>query len=120
VHGQGAASWYGDSIARWEGDTLVIETVRQQKAPHVRGLLTNFVVNADATVIERFTRLSHDELLYQFTVIDPKIYSEPWLAEYSFRASASGMFPSPCHEHNYSLPNILLAQRVADARAKKK
>ncbi|HEV7690115.1 MAG TPA: hypothetical protein VGO52_04810 [Hyphomonadaceae bacterium] len=118
--GASAASWYGDSIARWEGDTLVIETVRQQKAPHVRGLLTNFVVNADATVIERFTRLSKDELLYQFTVIDPKIYSEAWLAEYSFHASSSGMFPSPCHEHNYSLPNILLAQRVADARPKKK
>lgn len=113
------ASWYGDSIARWEGDTLVIETIRQQKAPHVRGLLTNFVVNPDATVIERFTRISKDELLYQFTVIDPKIYSEPWLAEYSFHAATDGMFPSPCHEHNYSLPNILLAQRVADARKKK-
>ena len=73
-----------------------------------------------AKVIERFTRLSKDELLYQFTVEDPKVYTAPWLAEYSFHASNTGMFPSPCHEHNYSLPNILLGQRMADLKAPKK
>lgn len=115
-----AASWYGDSIARWEGDTLVIETIRQPQGEAVRGLFQKFLVNADAKVIERFTRLSKDELLYQFTVEDPKVYTAPWLAEYSFFASDTGMFPSPCHEHNYSLPNILLGQRMADLRAAKK
>ena len=70
-------------------------------------------------MIERFTRLSTDELLYQFTVEDPKIYTAPWLGEYSFYSTDTGMFPSPCHEHNYSLPNILLGQRVADLRGAK-
>lgn len=120
-HGQiNAASWYGDSIARWEGDTLVVETIRQRQGEAVRGLFQKFLVNADAKVIERFTRLSKDELLYQFTVEDPKVYTAPWLAEYSFFASDTGMFPSPCHEHNYSLPNILLGQRMADLRSAKK
>nr|HPI50336.1 hypothetical protein [Hyphomonadaceae bacterium] len=79
-----------------------------------------FLVNADAKVIERFTRLAKDELLYQFTVEDPKAYTTPWLAEYSYHASTTGMFPSPCHEHNYSLPNILLGKRMADLRGVKR
>lgn len=113
----GPRSWYGDSIARWEGDTLVIETIRMPPQERVRGLFSKFVVNEDAKVIERYTRLSETELLYQFTVEDPEAYSEPWLAEFSFHAVDTGMFPSPCHEHNYSLPNILLGQRMADAKA---
>jgi hypothetical protein len=116
----GPRSWFGDSIARWDGDTLVVETIRQQNSERVRGLFSKFLVNEDATVIERFTRLSNTELLYQFTVEDPKVYSAPWLAEYSFYSTDTGMFPSACHEHNYSLPNILLGQRMADLRGPKK
>lgn len=115
----GLASWFGDAIARWDGDTLVVETIRQPQAEAVRGLFSKFLVNEDAKVIERFTRVSQDELLYQFTVEDPKSYSAPWLAEYSLYKANTGMFPSPCHEHNYSLPNILLGQRVADWRGVK-
>ena len=112
----GPSSWYGESIARWEGDTLVIETIRTPPEERVRGLFTKFVINEDARIVERYTRLSTSELLYQFTIEDPAAYSEPWLAEFSFKASDTGMFASPCHEHNHSLPNILLGQRMADAR----
>lgn len=113
----GPRSWFGDSIASWEGDTLVVETIRQPHAERLRGLFTRFLVNENATVIERFTRVSKDEMLYQFTVEDPEVYTTPWLGEFSFYASDTGMFPGACHEHNYSLPNILRGQRVADARA---
>ncbi len=115
----GPTSWYGDSIARWEGDTLVIETIRNNPLDHVRGLMSKFVVNPDSKVIERYTRLSADELLYQFTIEDPKAYAAPWLAEFSFYATDTGMYPSSCHEANYSLPNILMGQRVADLHAAK-
>jgi hypothetical protein len=113
----GPRSWFGDSIARWDGDTLVIETIRQPQGERLRGLFTRFLVNPEARVIERFTRVAKDELLYQFTVEDPEVYTAPWLGEFSFYASDTGMFPGACHEHNYSLPNILQGQRVADARA---
>jgi hypothetical protein len=112
----GPRSWYGDSIARWEGDTLVIDTIRTPPQERVRGLFTKFVVNEEARITERYTRLSTTELLYQFTIEDPAAYSEPWLAEFSFGASDTGMFASPCHEHNHSLTNIMLGQRMADAR----
>jgi len=116
-HSPGPQTWFGDAIARWEGDTLVVETIRQHPDESIRGLFGKFLVTPEATVSERFTRVAKDELLYQFTVEDPKSYSAPWLAEYSFRSVSTGMYPSPCHEHNLSLPNILLGARIAEARS---
>jgi hypothetical protein len=119
VHGtRGPHPAMGDSIARWEGDTLVIETTDLPRSERRRFSPTgSYVVNPDATVIERFTRLSRDELLYQFTVVDPKVYAAPWLAEYSFFRAPYRMFPGNCHEGNYGLPNILAGAR-AEERAK--
>ncbi len=115
-HAGGPQNWFGDAIARWDGDTLVVETIRQHPDEVVRGLFGKFPVTPDAKVIERFTRVAKDELLYQFTVEDPKSYAVPWLAEYSFRAVDTGMFQSPCHEHNLSLPHILMGARMAEQR----
>jgi len=102
----------GDSIARWDGDTLVVETVDLPARDRSRGSLSGgFVVNPDAKVTERFTRVSRDELVYQFTVEDPKVYAAPWMAEYSLYRAPYRMFPSSCHEGNYGLPNILAGAR---------
>lgn len=109
-------NWLGDAIARWEGDTLVVETIRSAKQGRIRGF-NNFVVTPDSKVIERFTRLSNNELLYQFTVEDPAIYTAPWLAEYSLYKANTRMFPGSCHGSNYSLPNILKSRLMADERA---
>jgi hypothetical protein len=108
-------SYAGRSIARWEGDTLVVETTGVSEKAR-RRFLPAFIVNADAKVIERYTRVTKDELLYQFTVEDPKVYAAPWLAEYSLYRAAFRMYPSNCHEANYSLANILSGQRVRDNR----
>jgi hypothetical protein len=109
-------SWFGNAIARWEGDTLVIETINQDERVRTRGLFNKFYVGKDAKVIERYTRVSADELLYQFTVEDPSVYTAPWLGEFSLYTADTGMFASPCHEHNHSLTNILLGQRMIDLR----
>jgi hypothetical protein len=108
----------GDAIARWDGDTLVIETINPPPQDRIRGQ-PKLVVGVNSKVIERFTRLSKDEMLYQFTIEDPTAYSAPWLAEYPLQRTDTRLFPYACHEGNYSLPNILSAQRVADARAAK-
>ena len=100
----------GDSIAHWEGDTLVIETVRLPARDAIRPLPT-LLVPASATVIERFMRISDRELLYQYTVMDPSIYAGPWLAEYSLYRTDRGILEFACHEGNYSLPNILAGAR---------
>jgi len=112
------SSVLGDSIARWEGDTLVIETVGLPAKDMIRPFPTLFVP-ASAKVIERYTRLSEKELLYQYTVIDPSIYTGPWLAEYSLYRTTKPIFEFACHEGNYSLPNILAGARASEQSAPK-
>jgi hypothetical protein len=118
THGSPALQpWMNDGIARWEGDTLVIETIGFQKSDRTRGALpTSLLLTPNSKVTERYTRVSKDELLYQFTIEDPAIYTAPWLGEYSLFRADFRMFPSGCHEENYSLSNILSGQRVADKR----
>ena len=58
-------------------------------------------------MIERLTPISDRELLYQFTVVDPKVYAAPWLGEFSWFRTDLRMFEHACHEGNYALPNIL-------------
>jgi hypothetical protein len=105
----------GDSIARWDGDTLVIETIGMLETDRVRPF-TNMIIPATAKVTERYTRVSDRELLYQYTVEDPTTYTAPWLAEYSLYRTDQRMYEHACHEGNYSLPNILRAERVKNER----
>jgi hypothetical protein len=110
------ASPLGDAIARWEGDTLVIETVALPAKDTIRPLPT-LLVPASAKVIERYTRVGPNELLYQYTVVDPTIYTAPWLAEYALARAAQPLYEFACHEGNYSLPNILAGARQKDRDA---
>ncbi|THD77101.1 MAG: hypothetical protein E7812_14185 [Phenylobacterium sp.] len=106
-------SLLGDSIAHWDGDTLVVETIRLPARDTVRPLPT-FLVPPTATVEERYTRISDKELLYQFTVRDPSVYTAPWLAEYSLYRTPHPILEFACHEGNYSLPDILAGARARD------
>ena len=75
-------SWLGDSIGWWEGDTLVVETKYFTPSDQARtSPLGIFLVSPTTTVIERFTRISRQELNYRFTVEDPKWYERPWTGE---------------------------------------
>lgn len=107
----------GDSVGRWEGDTLVVETIGMPDGDRVR-MAPTLLVSGDAKVIERFTPISDREMLYQFTVIDPKTFTGPWLGEFSWFRTDLRMFEHACHEGNYSLPNILSGARVQEAAAK--
>ncbi len=112
-----AWSRLGDSIGRWEGETLVVETVGMPDADRFR-VAPTLLVPGNATVIERFTAISDRELLYQFTVIEPKTYSSPWLGEFSWYRTNLRMYEHACHEGNYSLPNILSGARYEEGVAK--
>jgi len=103
----------GDSIAHWEGDTLVVVTVRLPARDTIRPFPT-LLVSAKATVVERYTRLSATELLYQYTVKDPAVFAGPWLAEYSLTRTDKPILEFACHEGNYSLPNILAGARYRE------
>lgn len=107
----------GDSIGHFEGRTLVVETIGMPDADRIHTAPT-LIVPGDATVIERFTPISERELLYQFTVIDPKTFSGPWLGEFSWFRTDKLMYESACHEGNYSLLNVLQGARYQEEVAR--
>jgi hypothetical protein len=105
----------GDSTARWEGDALIVETTNLPNTT----LSPVLAVTGKAVVRESFSLLSANELLYRYTIIDPVMYSRPWSAEYSMMRLSARLHENACHEHNYSLPNILRGARVVEERAAK-
>jgi len=69
-------SWMGHSVGRWEGDTLVVEVSRLNDQTWF-DRAGNF--HSDALrVVERYTPLSPDALIYEATIEDPKVFSRPW------------------------------------------
>lgn len=114
AHGPPFTSQLGNSIGHWEGPTLVIETVGMPDANRHHNFPT-LLVPGGAKVIERLTRVSKTELDYQFTVVDPKTFTAPWLGEFSWFRTSQPMFEHACHEGNYSLPNILAGARHDEA-----
>jgi hypothetical protein len=101
--------WMGDSVGRWEGDTLVVDTTNFNNNPGLRQGTESL------HVVERFTRLDAERLLYQFTVEDPAVWTQPWSGEYIWPASADRVFEYACHEGNYALGNIMRGARLLEA-----
>ena len=107
--------WMGDSIGHWEGDTLVVETTNFTDKTRFRS------ASEDMKVIERFTRVAPNALLYRFTIDDPATWDRPWTAEYTWPLTSDHIYEYACHESNYALENILRGarRREADAAQKK-
>jgi hypothetical protein len=106
--------WLGDSIGHWEGDTLVVDTTNFTDNTRFMGSTENL------RVVERFTRLDPKTLRYQFTVEDPKTWTRPWTAEYTWPLTNDLMYEYACHEGNYALGNILRGARLKEADEAKK
>jgi hypothetical protein len=104
--------WMGDSVGRWESETLVAETCNFNAGEAFKPSLPLYI-SPDAVVTERFTRISPGEILYAFTVDDPVAFTQPWRGEALFTATASPLYEYACHEGNYSLESILSGARQA-------
>ncbi|MGH8185574.1 MAG: hypothetical protein ACREUC_03360, partial [Steroidobacteraceae bacterium] len=108
---QALRKWMGDSVGRWEGDTLVVETTNFTQKETFRGSTENLKVS------ERFTRVAPDKMIYRVTIEDSGAFSQPWSIEYPFYATNEPIYEYACHEGNYALPGILAGAR-ADEKAK--
>ena len=103
-HVPGVKKWMGDSVGRWEGDTLVVETTNFHPMHTFRGL------GSSRKVTERFTRISADQILYRFKVEDPAL-TQAFAGELPMNATPDLMYEYACHEGNYALPGILAGAR---------
>jgi hypothetical protein len=107
--------YMGDARARWDGDTLVVETTNFTDKVGV-GLSGGGTPNSRAMrLVERFTRVSKDQIRYEATVDDPQTWTAPWTVAFPLtRTPAYGMFEYACHEGNHGLLNALSGSRAEE------
>jgi len=106
--------WLGDSIGRWDGDTLVVDTTNFNDYPALAGATRTL------HVIEKFKRLDDKSLLYSFTVDDPTVWTKPWSGEILWPATNDRIYEYACHEGNYSFTGIMRGARELEAQIEKK
>ncbi|MEZ5488689.1 MAG: hypothetical protein R3F50_00020 [Gammaproteobacteria bacterium] len=94
---------FGESVGYWDGDTLVVETTNFNSLQEEASVS----LTTDARVIERFTRVSEEQLNYDFIIDDPVYYTQPWRGESRFLATDDKVYEFACHEGNYALGAIL-------------
>ena len=105
---QNIRQYQGDSVSHWEGNTLVIDTTNFTDLTPFRGS------GEKLHLVERFTRVADDTLLYRFTVEDPTTWDKPWTAEIPMSKSKGPIYEWGCHEGNTMISTILHGARVQE------
>jgi hypothetical protein len=107
--------WNGDSRGHWEGDTLVIETTNFMP----RGTGSIAIREAEGMklkLIEKFTRTSADALIYEYTIVEPTTWTQPWTVQLPMTRSTEFMYEYACHEGNHAMMNMLSAARAQEKK----
>ena len=114
-------SWDGDSVGRWEGDTLVVDVTNYNgkgwiatnaAAGRMRGILQSDALH----VVERFSRVSASTIHYEVTIDDPKMYTRPWKVAIPLeRDDDYRIFEYACHEGNHAVENVLRSARALES-----
>jgi hypothetical protein len=102
--------YLGDSRARWDGTTLVIDVTNFRPDTEYRGSRDTL------HLIERYTRVAAGAMRYEVTIDDPRTYERPWTAVLDM-APQQPIFEYACHEGNRGLENILRAARLDEQPA---
>ena len=102
-------TWVGDSRGRWEGDSLVVETVNLKGT--VRGSTDN------VRLVERFTRVAPNVLNHEITVHDPQTWTRPWTMMIPLKRTDEHIYEFACHEGNTSMVGILAGARAEEKAA---
>jgi len=100
--------WHGDSVGRWEGDTLVVDTANFTDKTQFQG------ASDKLHVVERFSRIDPKTILYRFTIEDPETWDRPWTGEYPWVQTDELMYEYACHEGNHALENVLRGARARE------
>jgi len=107
--------WQGDSVGRWEGDTLVIDTANLNGKTWLNE--GGEIVSYAEHVVERFTPAGSGTVNYEATVTDPLVYTRPWTIAFPLKRKKAEMFEVACREADRDLPRL---KALKDAAARKK
>jgi hypothetical protein len=109
AHGEPQPFWYGYSVGKWDGDTLVVETnnLRDEGWLDVRGS----PVTDQAKITERFRRVNFGRLEIDITIDDPKAYTRPFTVRVNQEIMVdTEMIEFICNENNQFLKYLERAQ----------
>ena len=111
-----ARPWFGESIGRWHGGTLVIETINLHpvQVEQISDFWAYGAASERLKVTEWLTRTGPDTIHYRFTIEDPETYTAPFTGELPFRRMDEMIYEYACHEGNRSLANILSVARSTE------
>ena len=73
-------TWMGDSVAHWEGDTLVVDTIGFNDKTEIGGFKHSEALH----IVERFTRSDYATVQYEATLDDPNVFAAPWKVARTF------------------------------------
>ena len=105
--------WLGDSIAHWEGDTLVVDTTNFTPKSHFKG-------SGRTPACRRTVHSDAKGIGYHVTVEDLETWDRPWAADIPFISSNQGpMYEYACHEANYAVEMSLRGARADEKTAQK-
>jgi len=100
--------WMGDSRGHWEGNTLVVDTTNFNEKNPFRGSDRNL------HLIELFTRVDPETIIYRFRLDDPTAFTKPWSGEVPMTRTPGPIYEYACHEGNYGMANILSGARAEE------
>ncbi len=107
--------WQGDSVGRWDGDTLVVETTNFNGKTWLNEV--GDPISHAEHVVERFTPVDADTIRYRATVTDPLVYTRPWTLEIPLRRQQGEILEVACHEDNQDLQHLKDIKDAARAKA---
>lgn len=112
-HDADFGKWMGDSVGRWDGNVLKVETRDFHPQQSFRGSSNEVVMT------EEFELLGPGKIRYRFTIDDPLTYTQPWSGEVAMnrKAPEERMYEYACHEGNYAFAGILAGARRLELEA---
>lgn len=118
--------WNGDSIGRWEGNTLVVDTTNYNGKGWITtsaasGRIKGVPQSEALHVVEHFTRIGPDMISYEAIIDDPNAYTQRWKVAIPFiRDDKYQIYEYACHEGNEAVGLVLRGGRANDQAAAKK
>lgn len=100
--------WLGDPRGRWEGETLVVDNRSFSDKTNFRGSQSGM------HLVERFTRVDDDTIVYEATVEDDSTWTQPWTVRIPLRRTTAPLYEYACHEGNYAMTNTLRGARAEE------
>ena len=101
-HRTGIPTWFGDSVGRWEGDTLVIDTVNFNGKTRLDTI--GHPHSDQLHLVQRFSRPDRGHIAHEMIIDDPKAFTKPWKTTRTFTLRTDWeMMEYSCEENNKSL-----------------